>query len=203
MGNIVSDITSGIDGVVSSVTKGITDVGSAVTGLTSIASSLMSVVPVAVMLDSPGRRMSSYTVTQSDANDLNSALKSAMGGALSAAKKMFASQFPNSSPAGFDNGVVMSYVSGQGVSCVVAQMTQDFQNWEIDADTDTIAGMAATIAQQISSQGGFAGTAQGHHNIDANQQINWAVAYGIFTTGLNQKGLVYAYTASLDGGFGN
>lgn len=198
MGKIISDIGSDINSVVDSVGKLVTDVSSAVGQLTTIASGFST--PPAPEKNQL-LKSTEYVATLGDPEDINSALKSAMSAAQTKVSSVFSSTFSGVTAAGVDNGVVSDYVTGEGVSCVIKQMTQDFKNWQIDADNATIEGMANTIATQISAQIGIAGTSQGHHSINMNQQIDWAVAYGLFAMGNNQQGLVYAYTAALDSGF--
>ena len=104
-------------------------------------------------------------------------------------------KWPDLTAAGADSGIVQGYVTGSSsVSCVVDRLTGEFTIWEIDADPTTIQGMANTIAQNVQAQMGAAGTAQGHHSLNMNQQINWVVAYGLFAVTPDNQGLVYAYT---------
>ena len=189
MGNIVSAIGSDIDSVVESVGKLVTDVSAAVAQLTSIAEGFAP------------KGADVYVVTLQDANDIDGALKNAMTGASSAASALFTSTWPSLTAAGVDNGVVQDYVAGGSVQCVVDQVTSDFTDWEIDADSKTAKEMANTIAQNVKAQMGTAGSAQGHYSINMNQQIDWTVAYGLFAIGSGKSGLVYAYTAAFSSGF--
>lgn len=200
MGKVISTIGSDIDAVIGSVSTLVTDVTGAVGQLKSIAAGMAA--PVAP--STANFKSSPYVVSLGDPNDINSALKDAMQGAKAKATAVFKTTWPDMEPAGADNGVITGYVTTSGdVTCAAAQMTNDFKNWEINADSATVQGMANTIATQVNAQIGMAGSAQGHHSLNMNQKINWVVAYGIFAMGNNQNGLVYAYTAALDSGFGS
>ena len=199
MGKVISTIGSDIESVVGSVSSLVTDVGGAVTQLTSIAAGFAS-PPVAPSLHF--LKSSAYSISLGDPTDINTALKNAMLAAKAAAAGLFAKTFPGVEAAGADFGVISGYVTTSGdVTCAAQQMASDFANWEISTDPATIQGMANTIATQVNAQMGMAGTAQGHHSLNMNEKIDWVVAYGIFTMGDNSSGLVYAYTAALDSGF--
>lgn len=190
MGKIVSDVGSNLDSVVSGIAGLVTNVTQAVTQLNGVAQGF--VTPQA----------DRYVVSMSVPNDINGALKSAMTAALAKATAVFTKQWPDLTAAGADNGCVQAYVTGSSsVACVVDRLTSDFNTWEISADPTTIQQMANTIALNIQGQMGLAGSASGHHALNMNQSINWAVAYGLFQIDVNNQGLIYAYTAALDSGF--
>ena len=202
MGKIISDIGSDIGHVVDSVSKLVTDVGAAVEQLDAITAKFVAPVDSASFFPAPDAGPS-FVVTRSDAEDINGALKEAMKAARKSALTAFKKQWPSVEPAGSDDGVVADYVAGGNAECAHKQMNQDFKNWEIDADPAATREMTSTLVSQISAQLGAAGNTQGHHSLNMNQQINWTLAYGLFTMGNDKQGLVYAYAAAMDSGFGS
>ncbi len=96
---------------------------------------------------------------------------------------------------------VQNYSDNGDVQTVIDQMKQDFLNWNIDADPKAIAMMAATIQKEVVSKAGLKGISYGTYNIDSNESINWAVGYGTFQVTPDNKGLVYAFSAMLGGGW--
>lgn len=196
MGNIVSAINSDITTVVKTVTEGITDVGAAVTSLKGITSSFL--LPASPPQSQAGFHTSNYIVSSNSSDDVDSALKETIQMVKKGVNDTFKNTFKGSTAAGTDYGIVQAYVLGGGVACVAKQIEMVFDNWGINADSQTAQTMAETIAEEITAKAGGPGVAHGHHTIDGAQRINWAVGYGIFATGRDKKGLVYAFTASFD-----
>lgn len=193
MGAIVSSLTTSIDVVANDIAKLVTDSGNAVDNLARIAKNI-----TAPPVNGPTQFMTTGLILSFDSgDDVPSALKSTMKALRKAAENTFTNKFPDTDMAGSEFGVVKGYKENAALDCVIAQMKQDFSNWQVPVDQKTIGNMAKTIALEVNAQMGAAGLTHGHHNLNLNQEIDWVVSYGLFVIDAdkNEQGLVYAFAA--------
>lgn len=114
----------------------------------------------------------------------------------------FKTQF-NNAPTGTDSGLILNYSQTGNLDGVVKQIETNFNNWGISLSADQIMDMANTIATEVDAKLGQVGSSFGSFSIDANDTLNWTVAYGTFAqTDAGVLALIYAFSAQEVGGFG-
>jgi hypothetical protein len=203
MGQVLSTIAQDITSVVDAIGKTVTDVGGAVGQLTGITQGLTAAAAPATTLTAgaSGYRRSS-TIMFADPQDFNTALKATITAAKNAASGTFTKKWPTDTANGVDAGVVAGYNQGGDLTNVVNQITNDFTNWALPLSAPQIQQMAKTLAIQVQAQTGLAGVSDGTFYLNPNQSLLWVVSYGMFTVNQTQQGLVYAFTAGFDSGWG-
>ncbi|QSO52090.1 hypothetical protein JZ785_25640 [Alicyclobacillus curvatus] len=195
MGQFVSALAKDIEAVSGSIAKLVTDAGQAVAQLGTMTAGFAGPVP---QTPEDGTVM---TILFAAGDDVQTALKAALTSAEKASSSLFSKRFGDVDPAGTDKGVVNGYKPDGDMSTVFSQMKQDFENWNLAVDDKIMNQMANTIAQQVKAQMGLAGTSYGSVYLNLNQKIDWTVAYGMFQVTPSSQGLVYAFSAALDGGW--
>jgi hypothetical protein len=120
--------------------------------------------------------------------------------------KLLAASWPSTYPtypSVQDSGVMGPWNSnapGTAPPCVTQQMTLDFQSWGLPVDENAITLMAEEITQQISNNGGQAGTFYGQTRVGASETMYWAVGFatGAIVDGPPEElGIIYTFVATL------
>ena len=138
-----------------------------------------------------------------EATDSQQASSAALKGAKHAASAKYKAAFSDvPAAAAPDGGYIPNYKAGGDVSSATKQMHLAFENWNIPTINDTPARMMETIQAEVTAMMGQNGTAHGRMYINRNQSICWVVAYGEFAVSDTANGLIYAFTAGLDSGWG-
>jgi hypothetical protein len=106
-------------------------------------------------------------------------------------------------PAESDSGVMGPWsdnVPGTAPQCLTGKVGEDFKSWGLPVDDPAIEQMAVQITQEISSQGGAAGTFVGQSQVGGSETIYWAVGYGtgaIADGPPEMLGVIYTFMATL------
>jgi hypothetical protein len=113
------------------------------------------------------------------------------------------STFPAYTASQQDMGIMGPWadnIAGTAPPCLVQQATLDFQNWELPVDAGAIDAMGKTITQEISSNGGEAGTAFGRTRVGTAVTIYWGVSFvtGPIADNPEEIGVIYVFTALAD-----
>ena len=115
-----------------------------------------------------------------------------------------ANGYPASSANQTDDGIMEPWsanVGGTAPACVVQQLANNFNGWQLPYSTTLLNQIAIEITQNIASNGGMTGTFYGQTSLTPNETVYWGVAY---TTAVvigppsNSTGIIYAFTAVLD-----
>ena len=204
MGQVISTIAGDITSVVEAIGKTVTDVGGAVGQLTGITSGLAAAAAPAPLALSAGAR--GYRLTSSlmfaDPQDFNTALKATIAAAKNAASGTFTKRWPGESANGVDAGVVAGFNNNGDLTNIIKQIKNDFTIWALPLSDAQINQMAETLKIQVQAQTGLAGVSEGTFYLNPNQSLIWVVSYGLFQVNQTAQGLVYAFTAGFDSGWG-
>ena len=87
---------------------------------------------------------------------------------------------------------------GKTPPCVVDQITQDLQNWQIPVAENVVNQMAATITQSVYSHGGQPAVNKGVTQVSASESIDWAVLAGQFYLSETELGIIFIFAAAMD-----
>jgi len=188
MGQFVSTVVKGIDAVANGIASAVSDV----------TATTAQILQVTQQFTPP---VLHHSLIAMDAPSLSANIKTMMTQCVTAVVGLFKTQFGTDPGTNTDNGCVQSYSDDGDVKTVVSQITQDFNNWSIEADAKAIAMMASTIQREVVAKAGKTGVSYGTYNIDSNQSIDWVVGYGTFQITPENKGLVYGFAAQLNGGW--
>jgi hypothetical protein len=204
MGKFVSAVESAFNDLVDDITKATTDVATTVSQIQSIAVGLVTPPPPpGGVTPLVGYRVQRPIVLFAS-DDIPTALNAAVSSAKGAVSKVFGTQYPNITAAGSDGGAVSPFDVNGDLSHVVAALNTDFTNWNLPLNNGMFNQMASTMRTEVyNTPGGKAGTSYGTNYLNANQKIDWVVAYGIFMVDAknDQNGLVWAFAAGLDDGW--
>jgi hypothetical protein len=196
MGQIISSILPTIGSALQTIVSQLSDPASTTSQLVSIASQLAPVAVPAGMMDDAEDDAVPNTLTS---------FTNAMAAAVTAVQTSFPKYFPSCTVGNnVDSGVVQNYCGGSNADLtqLESQIKTDFTNWQIVVSDAQISAMASTINVEVAAQSGKTGTSYGVYNIDANEGINWVVAYGSFASGTNAIGLVYGFGVVFNSGWG-
>ena len=215
MGSAVSAIASGVDSILTTIGNAVTDAGTTVAHLQMIAQDMLVGPPppqTGSFARANARRglhvtspvmLFARAATAPTQQDVQTALKTAMDSAKSAAATLFKTQF-GQAPAGTDMGVVNGYnPNGSDLSSVITQITNDFSIWNLPLSNDQITSMAATLQSQVQAQMGRGGASWGKFVLNMNQTALWTVGYGMFQISPSSQGLIYGFSGAMDSGFGD
>jgi len=114
--------------------------------------------------------------------------------------KKWKTQFPSNDPAGSDNGYMeplTANIPGTAPKCVVDQITNDLDAWELPTSSEAATKIAKMITGELSAQGGVLGFQQGRTQVTSNETILWMVGYGSFDVTQTEQGVVYVFSAAL------
>ena len=202
MGQVISAIAGDITSVVEAIGKTVTDVGGAVGQLTGITAGLTAAAaPVALSAGARGYRLTS-SLMFADPQDFNTALKATIASAKNAASGTFTKKWPTETANGVDAGVVAGFNNNGDLTNIITQIKNDFTIWALPLSDVQINQMAETLKVQVQAQTGLAGVSEGTFYLNPNQSLIWVVAYGLFQVNQTEQGLVYAFTAGFDSGWG-
>ncbi|MGI9261836.1 MAG: hypothetical protein ACR2QR_07360 [Woeseiaceae bacterium] len=206
MGTVVSGLVEGAAGIVSSLAGVIADNPEAVRQVGNMAGQFAKqktqqdmILALRAGLDVPIDYPSIVLLEQTDGHQ---AAQAALKGGKQAASAKYKAAFSEVPAAGVDGGYIQGYNAGGDPSSAIKQMQTAFQNWNIPTIHNTPGKMMETIQTQVAATMGQTGTAHGRMYINQNQSICWVVAYGEFAVSETANGLIYAFTAGLDSGWG-
>lgn len=131
-----------------------------------------------------------------------SALKAAMAGAKNASTGAFKTQFPQSTASGTDYGVINNFFATGDPQTIVKQLIVDMEAWQLPVSEQAAGLLAVQMKTDVDAQIGNVGTNHGIYAINMNQSLIYTIAYGEFAITQTSNGLVYAFTAGLDSGWG-
>jgi len=112
----------------------------------------------------------------------------------------FATQFPNATISGTDNGYMgpLSAVQpGQAPPCVVTQVNEDLGQWNMPTTSTIGTTIATAIARGIVDQGGVTNFAHGIVQINSNEIVVWMAGYCVYNVTQNEQGVIYLFMAGM------
>jgi hypothetical protein len=141
------------------------------------------------------------SVSGGDATTLLQRLEDAMDKAKPYCEAAFKAQF-GQAPTGTDSGIMVNYSPNAELTNVMQTLVTNFNNWGISLDEGQLTDLLNTIVTQVSSDMGQVSSSFGSYPVDANDTVNWTVAYGTFTQ--DDEGnvaLIYGFSAQEVGAF--
>lgn len=206
MGTVVSGLVEGAAGIVSSLAGVIADNPEAVRQVGNMAGQFARqkaqqdmVLALRAGLDLP---VEYPRIVLLEATDGHQAAQAALKSAKHASSAKYKASFSDVPAAGVDGGYIQNYNAGGDISSATKQMHNAFEIWNIPTINNTPGKMMETIQIEVAATMGQTGTSHGRMYINQNQSICWVVAYGEFAISESANGLIYAFSAGLDSGWG-
>jgi hypothetical protein len=90
-------------------------------------------------------------------------------------------------------------VGGTAPTCVVQQLTENFNDWSLPNDQSAISSIASEITENIAVNGGLPGTFLGLTREGGSEAVLWGVAYttGVIVDNPLMLGVIYTFEAVL------